>query len=55
MAVEVIADGCHLREPLRLVCKIKARKNLSGHRRERAAGLPEGEYLLAARRTDKKP
>lgn len=51
MAVEVIADGCHLPASLlRLVCKIKRPEKIClVTDAMRAAGLPEGEYLLGGK------
>jgi N-acetylglucosamine-6-phosphate deacetylase len=51
MAVEVIADGCHLPESLlRLICKIKRPDKIClVTDAMRAAGLPEGEYLLGGK------
>ena len=51
MAVEVIADGCHLPESLlRLICKIKRTDRIClVTDAMRAAGLPEGEYILGGK------
>lgn len=51
MAVEVIADGSHLPESLlRLICKIKRPDRICLITDAmRAAGLPEGQYLLGGK------
>jgi len=56
MAVEVIADGCHLPESLlRLICKIKKPEKIClVTDAMRAAGLPEGEYLLGGKEDGQK-
>lgn len=56
MSVEIIADGIHVPEPLlKFVCKFKAHDKIALCTDSmRAAGMPDGEYLLGSKEKGQK-